>query len=63
MVEKLQPHLVWSSQLTDIGDHERTKSLAERVRTTVLPLTFQPFHIGGYKGQDTNFLMRSVTLQ
>ena len=28
----------------------------EQVRTTMLPLTFQPFHIGGYKGQEHHLL-------
>ena len=32
-------------------------SLVERVRTTILPLTFQPFHIGGSKGQDDHLLV------
>ena len=31
-------------------------SLVERVRTTILPLTFQPFHIGGSKGQEDHHL-------
>ena len=32
------------------------ESLVERVRTTVLPLTFQPFHIRGSKRQVDNLL-------
>jgi len=31
-------------------------SLMERVRTTMLPIVFQPFHTGGYKGQDDQLL-------
>ena len=32
------------------------ESLVERVRTIMLPLTFQPFHIGGSKGQEDQLL-------
>ena len=32
------------------------ESLLERVRTTMLPLTFQPFHIRGSKGQEDHLL-------
>jgi len=28
----------------------------EHVRTTMLPITFQPFHRGGYEGQDDYLL-------
>ena len=32
------------------------ESLVERVRTIMLPLTFQPFHIGGSKRQEDHLL-------
>ena len=32
------------------------ESLVERVRVIILPLTFQPFHIGGSKGQEDQLL-------
>ena len=31
-------------------------SLVEHVRTTMLPITFQPFHRGGYKAKDDHLL-------
>ena len=36
------------------------ESLVERVRTIMLPLTFQPFHIGGSKGQVDQLLAVSA---
>jgi len=38
-------------------------SLVEHVRTTMLPISLQPFHRGGYKGQDDHLLdaLRDIT--
>jgi len=42
-------------ELTD-DDRIRPAPLVEHVRTTMLPITFQAFHRGGYKGQDDHLL-------
>ena len=39
-MEKLEPRLVWSAQLTDIGDHERTYCQQRHISRLVLQQTW-----------------------